>query len=99
MPEAIFIHKRIPVSIGFPEEIDQFIGVIVPAQTALPVDDPDPLDSSLLYRNATVELTLTNPTEAEEIWTDIVDAVTRLREAYNYSDGLATTTYWIGTAE
>ncbi len=100
MPDEIFLFLYVDPVPGYPDGRNDFKGVCSPAQLAtLPVDEPAEDSVDNYYRTASLSLTYNTDAEATEAWAAILDAVTTLKSALDFSDGLTTTTYWIGTPQ
>lgn len=100
MPNEIFLLLHVDPVPGYPSGSELFKGICNPAQlSVLPIDEPQADSQINYYRSAHVELTFVNESDASEAWGDILEAVTTLKTALDYADGLSTTTFWIGTPQ
>ena len=100
MPNEIFLFLHVDPVPGYPQGLETFKGICNPAQLSnLPIDEPEENSSNKFYRSSHLELIMLTEAEATQAWTEILDAISSLKRALDFSDGLTSTTYWIGTAE
>ena len=98
MPNEIFLYLHKDPTINYPDGQEIFQGICSPTQLqTLPINSPDSTQpSNLFYRTASMDKTYSNKSDADSAWASIVEAVNDLKTALDFSDGLTTTSYWVG---